>query len=372
MPNCDTEVAIIGGGAAGIAAARRLRDAHIDCLILEVGIVAKDAKSAEPKMQHYVPQFYLRGFVGTKDQLFVVDRRNKKVFRTGPGNVAGETHFNRIEVKAMAPNAVEKVLSEFESEAGPALERIKAAKSLAKEEDRAALVNLMAAVALRNPWRREAISEIHDEAARRQFAAKFGTKESWDKSVAEMKAAGVWNEEAGVTYEDMRDALKGAKFEIPKELNIAVEIDHHDHLTELLWNRKWKMLVAAEGSGGFVTTDDPVCLRWADGQGHGGLSPGFGMQRTEIIFPLSTTLALRGTFDGEENVIDADASTVGTVNSLVISNARNQVYAHDHSFKFMRQEPQELGSGATLVQDEKFLAAGEKSEEAKVVALRTK
>ena len=35
MPNCDTEVAIIGGGAAGIAAARRLRDAHIDCLILE-------------------------------------------------------------------------------------------------------------------------------------------------------------------------------------------------------------------------------------------------------------------------------------------------------------------------------------------------
>ncbi|HET8551415.1 MAG TPA: NAD(P)/FAD-dependent oxidoreductase [Gammaproteobacteria bacterium] len=29
------QVAIIGGGAAGIAAARRLRDAHIDCLILE-------------------------------------------------------------------------------------------------------------------------------------------------------------------------------------------------------------------------------------------------------------------------------------------------------------------------------------------------
>lgn len=75
---------------------------------LEVGIVAKEAKSAEPKMQHYVPQFYLRGFVGTKDQLIVVDRRNKKVFRTGPGNVAGETHFNRIEAKAMVPSAVER------------------------------------------------------------------------------------------------------------------------------------------------------------------------------------------------------------------------------------------------------------------------
>jgi len=35
MLSGDTEVAIVGGGAAGIAAARRLRDANVDCLILE-------------------------------------------------------------------------------------------------------------------------------------------------------------------------------------------------------------------------------------------------------------------------------------------------------------------------------------------------
>jgi monoamine oxidase len=35
MAQDDTEVAIIGGGAAGIAAARRLHDAGIDCLIVE-------------------------------------------------------------------------------------------------------------------------------------------------------------------------------------------------------------------------------------------------------------------------------------------------------------------------------------------------
>jgi monoamine oxidase len=31
----NTEVAIIGGGAAGIAAGRRLADARVDCLIVE-------------------------------------------------------------------------------------------------------------------------------------------------------------------------------------------------------------------------------------------------------------------------------------------------------------------------------------------------
>ena len=35
MTNSETEVAIIGGGAAGIAAGRRLREAGIDCLLIE-------------------------------------------------------------------------------------------------------------------------------------------------------------------------------------------------------------------------------------------------------------------------------------------------------------------------------------------------
>jgi hypothetical protein len=330
--------------------------------------VAKEAKSAEPKMQHYVPQFYLRGFVGAKSQLFVVSRPEKKSFRTGPGNVAGENYFNRIEVEGMEPNAIEKALSEFEGEVGPALERIKEAKSLAKEEDRSLLVNFMAAIALRNPWRREAISQIHNELARGHFAAKFGTKEAFEKSAAEAKAAGSWND--AITFEDVQGMLADASFPLPKELGIVAEIDQHDHLTEILWNRKWQIVTAKDGT--FVTTDEPVCLRWTDGHPHGGLLPGFSLMETEIIFPLSPTLALRGSFEGTEDVIEADADTVGTINSLTISNAHNQVYAQDHSFKFMRENPKELGSGATLEQDKHFLEVEKKPEEGKVVALKTK
>jgi monoamine oxidase len=35
MAGSDTEVVIVGGGAAGIAAGRRLTDAQIDCLMIE-------------------------------------------------------------------------------------------------------------------------------------------------------------------------------------------------------------------------------------------------------------------------------------------------------------------------------------------------
>lgn len=323
--------------------------------------MAGESKGTEPKRHHYVPQFYLRGFTGKKDQLLVTDRRKDETFRTAPDNVASQKHFNRIAVEGMHPNAVEKALAEFESEVAPALERIKEAKSLAMEEDKALLLNLLAAVALRNPWRRKEIGKIIDLAARRLLADKFATKEKWQRAVAEMKADGVWDEKAGVTFEDMQQAVKSLKVDAPKELSIAIEIDQHDRLAELLWKRKWQLLKAADSSGGFVTTDDPVCLRWSDGQVHGGRSPGFGGEGTEVIFPLSTTLSLRGTFDGPEDVIDADAAMVGQLNSLIISNAQNQVYAHDHSFKFMRDSA-ELGSGATLLQDKKFLMAGEKTQ----------
>jgi Protein of unknown function (DUF4238) len=132
------------------------------------------------------------------------------------------------------------------------------------------------------------------------------------------------------------------------------------------------VLEANEGSGGFVTTDVPVCITWSDGQDHGVFSPGFGVQGTEVIVPVSTNLALRGTFEGEENVVEADIFTVGSVNSIQISNAERQVYAHDYSFNYLRPFPAEIGSGATLIQDEKFLAAGENPAEGKVVTLRPK
>ena len=35
MTTSDTEIVIIGGGAAGIAAGRRLREAKVECLVIE-------------------------------------------------------------------------------------------------------------------------------------------------------------------------------------------------------------------------------------------------------------------------------------------------------------------------------------------------
>jgi hypothetical protein len=335
--------------------------------------MAKEAKAA-PRKQHFVPQFYLRGFVGKKDQLFVTDRSSKKTFRTTPKNVASERDFNRVDVEGMDPNAVEKALAEFEGKVAPALERVKTAKLLANKEDRDAVMNLICALAIRNPRQRAAINDFIGELAQRIVEVGLETEERWESQVAKMKAAGIWDDSSNISYEDMKKFIEERRYkiEVAKEFNVAMEIEQHDRLLQHLGNRKWQILVANEASGGFVTTDVPVYITWSDGEDHGMLSPGFGVPGTEVIVPISTNLALRGTFEGEENVVEADIFTVGSVNSKLIGNAEKQVYAHDYSFNYLRPFPHEIGSGATLIQDEKFLAGGEKLEEGKVVALQTK
>jgi hypothetical protein len=280
----------------------------------EVGIVAQEAKGAATR------------------------RPSEKTFRTTPKNVASERDFNRVDVEGMDPNAVEKALAEFEGLVAPALERIKAAKSLSEKKDRDALMNLICALAIRNPRQRKTINEFVAEVAQRMLEVGLETEKRWQSEVAQMKAAGRWDENSKVSYEDIKSMITERRhtIEVAKEFNIAMEIEQHKPLLEHLGKRKWQMLVANKGSGGFVTTDVPVCLRWSDGQDHGMFSPGFGVNGTEVIFPISTNLALIGSFEGDESVADADIFTAGNINTIVIGNAHKQVYAHDYSFNYMR------------------------------------
>jgi hypothetical protein len=76
-------------------------------------------------------------------------------------------------------------------------------------------------------------------------------------------------------------------------------------------------------------------------------------------------------FEGGGDVIDATRDTVAEINSLLISNIHNQLYAQDALFNYKRGPKDGISSGATLWEDKVFLAAGKPKDE-KVVALRSK
>ena len=187
----------------------------------------------------------------------------------------------------MDPNAVEKALAEFEGKVAPALERVKAAKSLADKKDRDAVMNLICALAIRNPRQRATINDFVGELMQLVSETSVATKERWESQVARMKAAGIWDDSSSVPYEEIKKLIKERRYKIkvPKELNISLEIEQHNRLLQHLSDRRWQILVANDGSGGFVTTDVPVCITWLDGPDHGMFSPGLRASRNASHLP---------------------------------------------------------------------------------------
>lgn len=118
-------------------------------------------KEVNAKIQHYVPQYYLRGFVNERRQLYVVDRSRAKFFRVPTNKVGGQLHFNLIAITGVNPFAVEEALSDLESRVAPVLDRVIAICSLGDESERSTILNLIASVTLRNPKQRAVVADIY-------------------------------------------------------------------------------------------------------------------------------------------------------------------------------------------------------------------
>jgi Protein of unknown function (DUF4238) len=309
------------------------------------------------RRHHYVSQFYLKGFATErkgKPQVVVFDGKERKSFKTATDNVALEHDFNRVTIDGLEPDAFEKAMADFEAQVAPALERIIAAESLASEEDRAALLNLICAFATRNPRLRETTRQFHEDAATQIMNLALATPERW---AAQRKKIAKGSELPEVSYEDMRKFVlqKEWKLNVPTTRHIQLELGSFDKLLPLFLDRKWLMVRASRTSGGFITSDHPVMLTWSDPEMRGGLyPPGFGLTGTMVLCPLCTHLAVVGTFEGKESVIDSHDVAIAGWNGAQIASAERQVFARDYNFKYSMQPDEAPRKASRLLDDRRF------------------
>lgn len=74
---------------------------------------------AQPKLHHYVPQFYLRRFADAEGRFWVWDKTNDRVFQSTSASIAAETDFYRLrefEKLGHDPYILEKQLADMESQ----------------------------------------------------------------------------------------------------------------------------------------------------------------------------------------------------------------------------------------------------------------
>jgi hypothetical protein len=76
----------------------------------------------DPKLHHYVPQFYLRRFTDASGRLWLWNRDQDRVFRSRPAGVAAEKHFYRLTElveHGHDPLTMEKQFSDLEGQVAP-------------------------------------------------------------------------------------------------------------------------------------------------------------------------------------------------------------------------------------------------------------
>lgn len=313
-------------------------------------------------MHHYVPQCYLRNFSRKRDkpQLAVVDRVARKQFQVPPAKVAVERDFHRIEAEGLPPDALESAFSKFESKLSESLNRIIATRSVANEEDFTHVLNLIALMSVKNPRQRGLFNDFQRDLFTRVMELVTSSPEIYNSQMRQARDAGALSDGEPVSYEEMREFVRSRRFEIeiPTTRSLAFELDTFDVVLRTLVDRKWVLLRAKANSPGFITSDHPVCLTWSHPPtGPAIFGPGHAMRGTELLFPISSSLAIVGAFELEPAEVDISELGVALFNAKIISYAERQVYAQSFDFTYRWHPQARLRKGTELLSDPRFLQA---------------
>lgn len=284
---------------------------------------------------HFVPQFYLRGFadgVGRKAKVFTFDSDTKSTFTTLVRNVGSKRHFNRVEVDGVDPNAVEDGIAEIEGQFAAHLAEVIEASAFPTPEHFNSIMNLLANISVRNPRLRSLMEGFHRDIAERVSSIMLASKETWEAQTKRMREDG-YPVNDGLTYEEMKRFHESKNYDIIIDQThlIGMEFKMIDPVLECLARRSWCFVSAPEGCQ-YICSDDPVVLSWIDESDKGPYSPGHGLKRTTVFFPLCSEILLIGTFEDLPKEMTHAPYQVVAANTHIARYSTKQIYARDGSF----------------------------------------
>jgi hypothetical protein len=311
------------------------------------------------RKHHYVPQMYLRGFASPNDQCFMVNASGRNTGNPSTANISAERDYNRIDEPGVPADALEKELGKLEGVIAPGIARIREKASFGENKvDREDLINLVTLLAMRNPRTRAAMNKLYTDVIQGMVLATFEKKERWETMVEAMKVAEKWPKDKPADYEGHKEFVEknihGLKPH--KNLMLMEELEAQENMYWYFDAFKWRLLKAKEGTGGFVTSDHPVCMdRPLAPVKYGHLyAPGYGLADRDILLSLSPNVAVVGRREGEEDVVEVDRHNVASFNATVMGFALRQVYSRDDQYYYARPTHLPIGRGFTLLQDAVF------------------
>lgn len=136
-----------------------------------------------------------------------------------------------------------------------------------------------------------------------------------------------------VGFDELRDYFDRGEYDIEVDQTylIQLELKMVEPVLEACSRRNW-WFVSIDKSNPFITCDDPVALNFTNDM-RGYHSPGHGLTNTLLYFPLSSEVAVLGSFEKQRPRQFYNPKQVAAANSLSLRSATKQIYAQDKNFK---------------------------------------
>lgn len=267
-------------------------------------VVAADAVNpllSGPKRQHFLPEFYLKGFT-KNDMIAVFDRELNEIRVQQPVNTCVIGHFYTMEdASGRKRFELEQLLSQYEDKASPVIKKL-AATEVINADERANLAIFVALAAFRTPDVVDSLkafnSNLIGDMAKRMFV-----------DVEEVKAR-MRGKPGTPPMEDELDAearelvkyMQNGQYKVKTNHRWAVgmAIDLAFNIAPILAGRDWVVVHRDNEKKSFVTTDAPVLLTTVAPRENSFWGIGFGNTDALVLFPLneSCILAMYGS-DGD-------------------------------------------------------------------------
>ena len=301
--------------------------------------ILKTDVGSNTRRHHYISASYLKNFASPtarNGKLYSLDKENKKQFPTSPNDSACERDFNRLaDIDGVHPNFLEDALGRtIENDFSKVIEYVSKHKKLPrpKSEYYNVLITVIALFAVRNPSMRRKMEDFHVGGMDRIAELLVSKKEIWESHVRRMKEDG--QELPEVKYEVVKKFVQNHEYKIvsPTGYHVPNELKMQQTVFPLIYNRRWELLISEDEK--FISSNRPVSLV-ATTKELANMPLGFGLKSTAIIFPLSCTLCLAGTFEGKNKVRKLDKIETAEINGFTALSESRFIYSTHETFSFL-------------------------------------
>jgi hypothetical protein len=237
--------------------------------------VKKDQTNSK---DHYIPQFYLRGFANDSSKLSIWKRKDGQIRISNIDNSVAAIggYYTAEESDGSRTDIFEKSYAQIEASVVPIVKNISSIfPYIPSGEDKKALSNYIAAQFVRIPIHRKQFEMTFDA------VNKISARESLIYRASETK--GPLNEEQ---YKFVKNPHM-VKIKPKKSLSVALEFENIPVIARYLFCRRWDII--AYNKPAIITSDNPVLL--VPNAKDANLPVGIATAE-KIIFPLSATRML--------------------------------------------------------------------------------